>query len=293
MNYNSYSPDTVFYQQIQQPVRYRYERAYPQCIAPKFVQHQICTLCHNPIPISSKYDSYPTLVGICPSCFEQMFNRQLDVQIPVQQYTQPIKKAKKVDGSFKITPIKPIPIRTTIDKKVEEDLRTSKSMLNPVDDIVPSQDTSGLDILSEVASEATTPVDEQQQHDMNNRQSELISQAESIQNQNDSFTSTNTSSMSIPSDAVVGGMVVDQQTIQQQQQQQPPAPTRQKRRHVTPKAQFLVCSTCSQTKPYKEFTTKRTGERTRTCKVCSERKKNYYQRNICKRRRYDDDAYYF
>lgn len=291
MNYNSYSPDTVFYQQIQQPVRYRYERAYPQYIAPKFVQHQICTLCHNPIPISSKYDSYPAVVGICPSCFEQMFNRQLDVPIPVQQYTQPVKKAKKAEGAFKITPIKPIPIRTTIDKKVEEDLRTSKSMLNPVDDTVPSQDTSGLDILSEVASEASTPVEElQQQQDMNNRQSELISQTQPIQNQSDSFTSTATPSMSVSSDVVAAGMVVDQQTMQQQP---PLPPARQKRRHVTPKAQFLVCSTCSQTKPYKEFTTKRTGERTRTCKVCSERKKNYYQRNICKRRRYDDDAYYF
>lgn len=66
-----------------------------------------------------------------------------------------------------------------------------------------------------------------------------------------------------------------------------------KKRNIVPKSQFLVCSTCSQTKPYKEFTTKRTGERTRTCKICSERKRTYYQRNICKKRRFDDDTYYY
>lgn len=288
MNYNSYSPDTVFYQQVQQPIRYRYERAYPQYIAPKFVQHQICTVCHNPIPISSKYDSYPALVGICPNCFEQLFNRKTDVPIPAQQYTQPIKRAKTASGPLKVTPIKPIPIRTTIDKKVVEDLRSTNSIFNPVCNRNENEDTTGLDILSKVASETTTPVEEeeeeQQEQDINTQQNQPTQQQQQQENEIvNSSTSVNNS------------VIIEEQQQQQQQvtASSPSAPPTRKRRHVTPKAQFLVCSTCSQTKPYKEFTTKRTGERTRTCKVCSERKKNYYQRNICKRRRYDDDAYYF
>lgn len=66
-----------------------------------------------------------------------------------------------------------------------------------------------------------------------------------------------------------------------------------KKRHITPASQFLVCATCNQTKPYKEFTTKRTGERTRTCKMCSERKKSYYQRHLSRKRKYQYDTFYF
>lgn len=47
---------------------------------------------------------------------------------------------------------------------------------------------------------------------------------------------------------------------------------------------FDVCSTCNQHKSINEFTLKRTGQHTRTCKACSERKRNYYKRNLKKRK---------
>lgn len=82
--------------------------------------------------------------------------------------------------------------------------------------------------------------------------------------------------------------------IKQQQQQQHnglqypnikpaiPAKKRESRRV------YETCSTCNQHKPLTEFTLKRTGEHTHTCKVCSERKKNYYKRNIVKKHKRDE-----
>lgn len=61
------------------------------------------------------------------------------------------------------------------------------------------------------------------------------------------------------------------------------APKKRESRRV-----YETCSTCNQHKPLTEFTLKRTGEHTHTCKVCSERKKNYYKRNIVKKHKRDE-----
>lgn len=65
--------------------------------------------------------------------------------------------------------------------------------------------------------------------------------------------------------------------------QQPNPPKKREARRV-----YETCSTCNQHKPLTEFTLKRTGEHTHTCKVCSERKKNYYKRNIVKKHKRDE-----